>query len=537
MHAMAPLSELLSTAYQLHEAGELQAAEQIYRQILAVDSNHVDALQLLGLIALHGGQLEVAAACISRAIELHGTESSFHNNLGNVFKAQGQLDRAIECFRRACALEPGYAVALYNLGTALQAQGKLDEAVAFYLRALEARPDKAQTHDNLGTAYQLQEKYDEAVSCYRQALQLDPGHAQTHFNLATALQAQGKIEAAMGSYRRVLELRPDFSDAHLSCSLLKLLRGDFERGWPEYEWRWQTEQTMRAFPQPRWDGSPLGKRTILLHAEQGFGDTFQFIRYASLVKNRNESASVIVECQKPLVKLLAGCRGIDRLIALGEDLPPFDGHLPLLSAPGVFGTTLTSIPTDFPYLFADRRLVEEWRRRLAGIRGFRIGINWHGRPGQGEFRKRDIPLEYFMSLVEIPGVSLISLQRSSGFDERGNISDGMPICNLGTEFDTANGAFMDTAAIMMNLDLVISSDTAIPHLAGALGVPVWVALPFVSNWRWLLDRSDCPWYPTMRLFRKEAIGDWAGVFSEIRGALVQLLNTRLASKNACCKLA
>ncbi|HEY2413241.1 MAG TPA: tetratricopeptide repeat protein [Pirellulaceae bacterium] len=519
---MATHSELFAIAVQHHEAGQLQAAEQVYRQILAVDPNHVDALQLLGLIALAMGQLESAATYIGRAIELHATEPSFHNNLGNVFKAQGKLDRAIDCFRRAVELEPGYDVALYNLGTALQAQGKLDEAIVFYLRALEVNPGNAATYDNLGTAYQLQEKYDEAMDSYRRALHLKPGHAQTHFNLATLLQAQGKFDAAHASYLHVLELKPDFSDARLSCSLLKLLDGDYQRGWQEYEWRWQTEQKTRGFPQPAWDGSLLEQRTLLLHAEQGLGDTIQFIRYAALVKTHNPRATVIVECQRPLAKLLARCQGIDRLIAAGDSLPAFDVHLPLLSLPGIFRTTVDGIPASVPFLYADESLVEEWRERLAGIRGFRIGINWHGRRGQGEHRKRDIPLEYFAALAQLPGVSLIGLQKSLGIDERGRTSGCNPIVDLGAEFDTGHGAFMDTAAIMMNLDLVLSSDTAVPHLAGALGVPVWVALPFVPNWRWLLYRSDCPWYPTMRLFRKKAIGDWAGVFAEIKAALLRL---------------
>ncbi|HEY2413244.1 MAG TPA: tetratricopeptide repeat protein [Pirellulaceae bacterium] len=383
---MPTLSEAFAIAVQHQEAGRLQAAEEIYRQILAVDPNNVNALQLLGHLALNVGRLEDAATYISRAIELHGTESLFHLNLGCVFKAQGKLDPAIDCFRRALELQPNYDSAIYNLGTTLLAQKKLDEAVLFLLRSIEIRPDHAKSYDNLGTAYLHQEKYDEAVGCYRRAIHLEPGDAQTHFNLAVVLQAQGNFDAALASCCRALERKPDFTYARLSRSLLRLLLGDFEHGWSEYEWRWKSKLKERGFPQPKWDGNSLEQRTLLLHDEQGFGDTYQFIRYASLVKTHNPRATVIVECQRPLAKLLTGCPGIDWLIEIGDSLPPFDVHLPLLSLPGVFRTTLEAIPANVPYLFADQRLVEEWRERLAGISGFRIGINWHGRPDDGERR-------------------------------------------------------------------------------------------------------------------------------------------------------
>jgi Tfp pilus assembly protein PilF len=554
---MPTLSEAIAIAAQHHHAGRLEAAEQTYREILTVDPNQADAWHLLGVIALQLGNYEFAVESISRAIDLHATESVFHSNLGNAFKAQGKLDEAVASYRRALDLNPD-AEAHNDLGIAFLAQGNLDEAVAWFRRALAVKPDYSEAYNNLGIAFQAQGKLNEAVDSYRRALELKPANEVGHSNLGTAFLDQGKLDKAIDSFHRALELKPnlpdvhknlgnafrqlgqfddalirysralelspDYADVHFDRSMLRLLLGDFQGGWPEYEWRWKTKQLVeREFSQPRWDGNPLEERTILLHAEQGFGDTLQFVRYAALVKQKSPTATVIVQCQRSLANLLARCPAIDRLIAEGDQVPPFDFHLPLLGSPNVFQTMLTSIPRNVPYLFADRELVGLWREKMADISGLRIGINWEGRPGPGEQRLRNIPWEKFAALAELPGVRLIRLQKSEGSEEAAGAQQRLHFVDPGPDFDISRGAFMDSAAIMMNLDLVISSDTAVPHLAGALGVPVWVALPFIPDWRWLLDRSDSPWYPTMRLFRQKKAGDWAGVFEDIKVALYERL--------------
>jgi hypothetical protein len=267
--------------------------------------------------------------------------------------------------------------------------------------------------------------------------------------------------------------------------------------------------------QPLWGGGPLEGRTILLHAEQGFGDTIQFVRYAALVIQRG--GDVIVGCPASLVALLASCRGINRLAEQADKLPSFDVHAPLPSLPGIFHTSLETIPADVPYLFADQDLVEQRRQELRGITGFKIGIAWQGNPKNPNDRNRSISLRCFEPLARCSGVRLLSLQKEAGVDQLQDVAERFPVTELGSRL----GDFMDTAAVMRNLDLVITCDTAIAHLAGALGVPVWVALPFVPDWRWLLDRSDSPWYPTMRLFRQESRGDWQGVFQRIEGAVRQ----------------
>jgi tetratricopeptide (TPR) repeat protein len=508
--------------------GKWDEAIACYRRALELKPDFAGAQINLGGALADQGKLDDAIACFGRALELAPDCAEGHNNLGNAFQNQGKLDKAVVCFRRALHLKPDYVEARYNLANALRDLGQFDEAIACYRRALELRPGYVEAHTNLGTAWQVQGKLDEAIGCYRRALQLNPGFAEAHNNLGCSLQSQGKLDEAAACFRRALELKPDFAEAHLSRAMAWLLTGDWQRGWPEYQWRQRTKAALpRRFPQPAWDGESLAGKTILLHAEQGLGDTIQFIRYAPIVKQRG--AAVIVECQKPLVTLLQGCAGIDRLIARGDPLPPFDLHVPLLSVPGILQTSPETVPAQVPYLFADPVLVEPWRKRLTELDGFKIGINWQGNPGYRDDRLRSFPLRRFMPLAQIPGVRLISLQKGAGAEQLAEVRDLFAVANFAAELDEQSGPFMDTAAVMKNLDLMITSDTAAAHLAGALGVPVWLALPRVPDWRWLLDRCDSPWYPTVRLFRQTKLGDWHGVFREIAQALCQRLSDKAAA--------
>ena len=481
---MATISEALAIAVQHHQAGRLQAAEQVYRQILAVEPALAEA----------------------------------HNNLGVALQDQGKPDEAVACYRRALTLKPGFTEAHNNLGNALKCRGQLDEAIASYRRALELKPEFAQAHYNLGNAFQEQGNLDDAVACYCRALELKPDHAGTHYNLGNALKDQRKLDHALACFRRALELNPDHAEAHWTRAFTWLLAGDWQRGWPEYEWRWRTKEfVLRRFPQPWWEGESLAGKTILLHAEQGLGDTIQFVRYAPLVKQRG--ATVVVACQEPLVRLLEGCAGIDQLVAHVEDVRAFDLHAPLLSVPGILKTSLETIPAKVPHVVAKPELVEQWRARLADLDGFRVGITWQGNPEFRGDRFRSIPLGHFAPLARIRGVRWISLQKGVGSQQLAEVRDRFPVVDLGSRLQD----FTDTAAVMKNLDLVITSDTAAAHLAGALGVPVWVALSFAADWRWLLDRSNSPWYPTMRLFRQRKWGNWRDVFQAIEKALSERL--------------
>ncbi len=518
---MATISEALAIAIQHHQAGRLQAAEQIYRQILAVEPNHADALHLLGVASYQLGEYEAGIECMRRAIALMPNRADAHDNLGKALRERGRLAEAVACCQRALELKPDYAEAHNNLGAAFQEQGKLDEAVACYRRALQLKPDYAKAHNNLGIAFTDQGKLDEAIACYRRALQLKPDYDEAHNNLGAAFHNQGKLDEAIACYRRALQLKPDYAEAHKNCGHAWLLAGDWQRGWPEYQWRWQTRNfPPRPFSQPLWNGEPLAGKTILLHAEQGLGDTIQFIRYASIVKQHG--GTVIVECQKLLLGLLEGCPGVDRLAAQGDALPAFDVHAPLLSVPGILNTSPETVPARIPYLLAKPALLEPWRTRLIEFGGLKIGIAWRGSPEHRKDRARSIPLSCFEPLASLPAIHLVSLQKGAGAEELQEVRDHFPVTDLGGRLQD----FMDTAAVLANLDLVTTCDTAVAHLAGALGVPVWVALPFVPDWRWLLDRSDTPWYPTMRLFRQKKPGDWAGVFEEIKTALSSRLQAR-----------
>jgi hypothetical protein len=300
--------------------------------------------------------------------------------------------------------------------------------------------------------------------------------------------------------------------------------GDFARGWPEHEWRLRCPGTSPpSFPRPAWDGAPLDGRAILLYAEHGLGDALQFIRYAPLVQERG--GRVIVTCRRTLARLLATCRRVEQVVAEGEDLPAFDVYALFMALPGLFQTNLANLPAEVPYLTADPAAVAAWRRALGPAEEYQIGIAWQGNPEFGRDHHRSFRLDQFEPLAELEGVRLYSLQVGVGREQLGEAADRFPVTDLGGRL----GDFMDTAAVVTNLDLVIAPDTAVAHLAGALGVPVWLALPFACDWRWLADRDDSPWYPTMRLFRQQRWGDWDDVFERMAGELEMMLETKGSS--------
>jgi Flp pilus assembly protein TadD len=548
---MTTVPEAFALALSHHQAGNLQQAEQLYLQILQVEPQHVNALHLLGLIVHSAGRHNLAVDYMTRALQLAPHFVEAHSNLGIVLAAQGMFDEAVASYRQALLLRPDYAEAHNNLAIALVATGKLEEAVASYRQALDLRPDIAEVHNNLGIALAALGKPEEAAASYRQSLHLKPDYAEAHNNLGVAIASRGKLEEAIASYHQAIclkpeyaeahhnlgvalkelgnlheavaryqaaiRLKPDYADAHHALGMAWLQMGDFESGWPEYEWRARCKGSgMPSFWQPRWDGYPLAGQTILLHAEQGLGDTLQFIRFAPLVRERG--LSVLVLCPESLVRLLASCPGIDRVLT-GDSLPRFDVHAPLLSVPGILGTSLATVPSPVPYLHADAELTNHWRHELSKYSTFKIGIAWQGNPRHSNDRNRSFPLVHLAPLAQLEGASLFSLQQGPGTEQLSAVNDRFPVTDLCSKFNN----FMDTAAVVQNLDLVITADTAIAHLAGALGVPVWVALPCAPDWRWMLDREDSPWYPSMRLFRQTQWGNWEEVFERMMGEVKTLL--------------
>jgi len=506
-------------ALQHHQAGRLHEAEQLYRQILAQEPNHADALHHLGMTAGQAGRNDIAVELIGRALAIKPDYPEAHNNFGNALKGNGQLDEAIDAYLRAIAQRANYAEAWGNLGSALNAKGQHDEAIAAYRRAIALNSSNPVTHYNLGNALKDKGQLDEAIAAYRRATTLKPNYPDAHFNIGTTQGSKGKLDQAIAAYRRAIALEPDYAEAHWNLALALLARGEFQEGWKEFEWRWECKDLprRRTFPQPQWDGSPLEGRTILLHSEQGLGDTIQFIRYAPLVAERG--ATVIVGTVPELHRLLQGTAGVTRWLSQGETIPPFDVHCPLMSVPAVFGTTLETIPRHVPYLQADADAIARWRTELAADSNrFKVGLAWAGNPTHVNDRNRSISLAALAPLAQAQGgngISFYSLQKGEAGKEAKVPLQGMQLIDRTEDLKD----FADTAALIANLDLVICVDTAVAHLTGALGKPVWMLLPFTTDWRWLLKREDNPWYPTMRLFRQPARGDWGSVIKRVGEAL------------------
>lgn len=507
----------------LYEQSKLDEAVAAFRQALALQANFAEAHNNLGLVRAAQGHHDEAIAAYRRAIACKPTFAEAHNNLGIALRQMGQPEAAVASCREAARLRPELPEAHNNLGSALEELGRYDEAIDSLNEALRLRPEFAKAHNNLGIGYWYKGRFEEAAASYRRAIELMPEMAEAHNNLGNVLRDQGRFDEALTSYRQAEELKPNYCDPHWNQSLVWLVQGDFERGWAEYEWRWQLKNfKRRQCPQPLWDGSPLAGRTILLAAEQGLGDTLQFIRYAPLV--RQHGATVLAEVQKPLRQLLGGLAGVDRLLVQGEATPEFDVYAPLLSLPRLLRTTLANVPADVPYLHADAALVAKWRDEVASLPGFRIGIAWQGSPANRTDRGRSIPLECFEALARVPGITLVSLQKGLGSEQIAALADRFHVVDFGKQLDEESGPFMDTAAVMRHLDLVVTCDSSLAHLAGALGVPVWIGLMLSPDWRWLLKRDDSPWYPTARLFRQSRVGDWREVFERMAAALPGLLS-------------
>jgi len=447
----------------------------------AVDPDDRDSLARAGLAALDAGQDRLAAAQLARALTLGPPTPALLRSLGMALTRLGKFDDAARCHNEALALAPDDPATLTALGDLLQQRDRVDDAEACYRAALQVAPQRADTLGNLGAALYRLGRPDEAIACYRTALRLAPALAELHDNLGRAL----------------------------------LLSGQFVEGWEEHEWRWRTRESAREaqrFAGPAWSGETLSDRVLLLHAEQGFGDAIQFCRYAPLV---GATARVVLEAPRALVRLFAGLPNIERIVAQGDALPRFEVHCPLLSLPRACRTTLATIPRDVPYLAPTPASVAAWRRRLDGLAGLRVGLAWAGRPTQGADRRRSIALDRLAPLARVPGIVLVSLQTGAASAQAAAPPPGMTL----HDWTAGLQDFADTAALIEALDLVIAVDSAVAHLAGALGKPVWLLNRFDTCWRWLQQRTDSPWYPSLRQFRQSRPGDWDEVIAEVAAAL------------------
>lgn len=579
---MATVEEAIAAGLAHHQAGRLAEAEALYRQILAAEPQHAEALHLLGVLAHQVGQNEIAVALIEQAIRVDGANRRYHNNLGTAYRMlkrldaaaasyrralalssdfaeahgnlgivleeQGDLAAAEACFRRAIALAPGFAEAHYNLGNVLRAQHQEPAAIDAFRRALALEPrfpdalgnlgallfergdlagaadcfresltlvpEDPKTLNNLGNVLVAQDALAEAVQCYDRAIAQAPGFAAAHVNRGNALQEAGDLAGAAESFAHALALDPERAEAQWGLALIALLQGDFAAGWPRHEARFRVEGFggARNFAPPQWQGEPLHGATILLHAEQGLGDTLHFVRYVPLVAARG--GRVVLEVPPELYRLLAATGAAETVVAAGGPLPDFAFHCPLLSLPLALGTELATIPAAVPYIEADPLKVAAWRQRLPEAR-LRVGLVWAGRPEHKRDRWRSLSLATLAPLAEVPDIAFVSLQKGPAAAQASLPPPGMALIDLAAELVD----FSDTAALIAALDLVIAVDTSVAHLAGALGKEVWLLLPQMPDWRWMLGRADSPWYPTARLFRQPERGAWGPVVAAVADAL------------------
>ncbi len=537
----------LQEAVALHQQGQLAAAEKGYSRILKSFPDQFDALHLLGLLKLQAGKAGEAQRLITAALRINPSSPDALTNLGlvlgtlkrpadalasfdkalalqadhfealanrgNVLLDLNRAEDALACFDRVLAREPRHLPARVNRGNALVALGRAEAAIGEYDAALALNPNDPKAQFNRANALFRIGRYADSLGSFDRLLALAPQHAEALSARGLALQALGRHQDALESYAKAITLAKDHADAHFNEALALLTIGDYARGFAGYEWRWKRAGiARRSLGKPLWLGEyPLGRKTILLHAEQGLGDTIHFARYAPLLARGG--ATVVLEAQGEL-KELFGHLDVT-VIARGEALPGFDVYCPLGSLPLAFRTELASVPAGIPYLRASEARIAKWRPRLAALPGRRVALAWAGNPAHINDRNRSVPLERLKPLLSAPGLSFVGIQRDVRENERAMLADETRITHLGAELDD----FSDTAAVLALCDLVVTVETAVAHLSGAMGRPTFILLPFWPDWRWTLDRGASPWYPDARLFRQGADGAWEPVIERVKAAL------------------
>lgn len=511
------IDEKFQLAFESYKEGNLLKAENICREILDVQPNNMDALYFLAEICYSSQKYDLAIEYIKNVLQYNPANAEAYNNLGLIYQEKEQFNEAVEYYEKALQLNPNLPDSYLNLGFVLQKTGRIDEGIIYYKKALKFNPNDTNVYYNLGIAFQEKGQLGEAIQYYQKALELNPNDADIYCNLGFALQENRQPDEAIKYYQKALQLNPHHATAHLNMALALLLTGNFRDGWRQYEWRWQTylASSKRNFSQPLWDGSDIKGRTILLYDEAGFGDYIQFIRYAPLVAQYG--GKIVFECHKELTSLLQSAEGIQEIVGRGEELPKFDVHCPLSSLPLIFDTTLESIPAKIPYICVESKLIQKWKNKVQHDEfKTKIGLVWAGRSISS------CSLETFSLIARIDNITFYSLQKGEAEKQAKNPPKGMSVIDLTEDIND----FSDTAALIENLDLVITIDTAVAHLAGALGKPVWTLLPFMPDWRWMLNRDTSPWYPTMRLFRQSSPGDWKPVIANVADELEKIIKSK-----------
>jgi tetratricopeptide (TPR) repeat protein len=520
----------------LKELRRLDEALASYDKAVALKPDYAEAFNNRGIALTELTRREEALASYDKAVVLKPDYAEAFNNRGVALTELRRLEEALASYDKAVALKPDYAEAFNNRGVALAELRRLEEALASYDKAVALKPDYAEAFNNRGIALTKLKRLDKALVSYDRAIALKPDYAEAFKDRGIALMELKRLEEALVSCDQAIALKPAYADGYVNRALIRLLVGQYKEGWADYEWRWESKTWPNTRPNvkvPTWQGEDLSGRHLLVFTEQGLGDIIQFARYLPLLARYQCRVTFLAPAN--LVRLLGP--SIHPLEAVSEikDTSGIDFQTALMSLPHRFNIDLSSIPNKVSYLNAEPELEASYKSRI-GASGFKVGIAWQGNPSGNVDEGRSIPLERFVPLARIPGVRLISLQKHVGLDQLASLAKAVGIESLGNELDNGPDAFCDTAAVMNSLDLIITSDTSIAHLAGALGRPTWVALKYVPDWRWMLDRDDSPWYPTLRLFRQSQRDDWIQVFSNIERELQSLVNETAAKLHSSQKM-
>jgi len=508
-----------------------EEAVMSYDSAIKIKSDYAEAYSNRGATLAELNRFDEALLSYDRAIAIVPSFAIAHNNRGNALQRLSLLEQAVASYERAISLKPDYAEAYNNKGNVLQNLRRLQEAVNSYDRAIAIRPDYADAYNNRGMTLHKSEQLEDALESYDHAITIKPDYADAYNNRGLALQELNRVMEAISSYDRAIEIKPNYAQAHWNKSLALLLIGDFEQGWKLFEWRWrQGKLKLRAetFSEPLWLGNVnIQNKTIFLYAEQGLGDTIQFCRYAKLIKDLG--AIVCLEVPKPCYSLLRNLGFVDFLIEQGKNRPAFDYHCPLMSLPLAFGTKLSSIPMSAAYLIADEKKVDYWAEKISGntTGRLKVGVVWSGgfRPNQPELwgvhERRNIPLDVFARAFSMINADFFSLQKGDPAESaiRGRELEYWPQGNF-YNYSNELYDFSDTAALIKNLDVIISVDTSTAHLSAALGKPTWILNRFDTCWRWLLDRNDSPWYQSVKLYRQGEDRDWEKVLRVVASDLL-----------------
>lgn len=509
----------------LEETSKTDQALKCYERALQIKPDYADAFHNISIINLNRGDFKTASENAKRAIEAAPTFPQAFNTLGYCQQQLGHLRDAAAYYQKAVELKPDYAEAYNHLGVLLTDQSNYIEAVNAFQKAIAIDPLYAELYNNMAIAKKSLRAFDEAIENYRKATEIDHTFFQAFNNLANSLRDKGLLSEAIENYDRAIAINPNYADAYWNRSLALLLNGDLAEGFRQYQWRRDPALNIMTYPhsyeQPRWDGSPIDGKTILIHFEQGYGDNIQFIRYLPMLKEIG--AKVIFEARAEMLDLIKDFPGVDNVVEAkthGGCTEDFDFYAALMDLPAIFQTTLETVPSEVPYIFANKDITKKWKERIT-TDDFKVGIVWAGKPTNRNDVNRSFKLSNFKPLANIKDVKLFSLQKGDAVKQIAQFED-LEIENLGEHFKN----FADTAAAIENLDLIISIDTSVLHLAGAMGKLTWALLPFSPDWRWLLNRNDSPWYPTMKLFRQKKIGDWKSVIEEITEELKNALDTK-----------